>query len=308
MNKYFVTGGHGLVGSAVCRQLELNGVSFVAPRRADLNLLDREAVERFIADERPTHLIHLASQVFGLQGNLRNQLSSLSLNTRINENLLAGLGGSSVKKVFFAGTVASYPFPYLSIPLRESDMFKGQPHFGEYGYANSKIHAFHYLELLKKYNDIDYVYGIFTNMYGPNDRFDVENGHVVPSLIRKAEQAAANGTPLDVWGRPDTTRDFMYVDDAARAVVHLLDAATGLVNIASGVESTMGDLATAVSAAAGLTTPINWLSDKPVGIPRRSVDIARLAETGFVVNTNLDGGVATTYRWFKDNLASARLK
>ncbi|WP_175882158.1 NAD-dependent epimerase/dehydratase family protein [Burkholderia sp. BCC0044] len=307
MNKYFVTGGYGLVGSAVCRQLETAGASFVAPRRAELNLLDRDAVERFIADERPTHLIHLASQVFGLQGNLRNQLSSLSLNTRINENLLAGLAGSSVKKVFFAGTVASYPFPYISLPLREEDMFKGLPHFGEYGYANSKIHAFHYLELLKKYNDIDYVYGVFTNMYGPNDRFDVENGHVVPSLIRKAEQAVANGTPLEVWGRPDTTRDFMYVDDAARAAIHLLDRASGVVNIASGIESSMGDLADAVCTAAGISAPIKWLSDKPVGIPRRSVDVTRLADTGFTANTSLKDGVGRTYSWFKENLASARL-
>lgn len=307
MSKYFVTGGYGLVGSAIRQQLEASGATYVAPRRTELDLLDRDAVAEFITTEKPTHLIHLASQVFGLQGNLRNQLSSLSLNTRINENLLGGLAGSSVTKVFLAGTVASYPFPYINIPLREEDMFKGLPHFGEYGYANSKIHAFHYLELLKKYNDIDYVYGVFTNMYGPNDKFDVENGHVIPSLIRKAELAASSGSALEVWGRPDTTRDFMYVDDAARAAIHLLEHGSGVVNIASGVEVRMEDLAQAVCQAAGISLPINWLSDKPVGIPRRSVDVERLKATGFESAVNLRDGIRQTYEWFQQNISSARM-
>jgi len=305
--KYFVTGAHGLLGAAVCKRLDLAGIDYVSPTRSELDLLDKIAIANYISLHKPTHVVHLASKVYGLQGNLNNQFSTLTYNTTINDNVFSALINSSVKKVFFAGTVASYPYPYVSLPLKESDMFKGLPHNGEYGYAVSKNHAFHYLDLMRKSYGIEYVYGLLTNMYGPNDKFDVVNGHVVPSLIRKAHSAAFNNGELEVWGQAETTRDFLHVEDAAAAILMLCEFGSGLCNIASGVAVTMGGLAQAVCDAARISKPIKWLSDKPVGIPHREVDVGKLREIGFVPSYSLADGVMSTYQWFVENHRHARL-
>lgn len=306
LEKYFITGGHGLLGKAIVKVFANKNILAVAPSRAVLDLLDSKAVAQFVETEQPTRLIHLASKVYGLQGNLKNQFSSLSYNTQVNDNIFNAILNSSVKKVFFSGTVASYPFPYIALPLNEDDLFKGLPHKGEYGYATSKLHALHYLSILKENHGIDFVYGLLTNMFGPNDKFDTENGHVIPSLMRKAYIAQAEGKALEVWGRKDVTRDFLFIDDAAEAIIHLCDNGSGMYNIASGQETTMEQLAEEICKAAKILQPTIWQSDKPVGIPARTVDITKLRSTGFSHKNNLADNLKTTYEWYKNNTGSAR--
>lgn len=304
--KYFITGGKGLLGSAICKKLKDKNIDFIAPNSDELNLLDLDAVTSFVEREQPTHLIHLASKVYGLKGNLENQFLSLSTNTAINNNIFIAVKNSSIKKIFYAGTVASYPYPYTNLPLDEEQLFRGNPHDGEYGYAVSKIHAYHYLNILSKYHGIESVYGVLTNLYGPNDRFDTDGGHVIPSLIRKACDAHDKRQPLQVWGMADTTRDFLYIDDAADAILLLCTKGNGIYNIASGVTSTMGDLVTHVCSAAEIIEPCIWQSDMPVGIPRRSVSLNKLQQLGWEPKISLCEGIALTYEWYRSNLNIVR--
>ena len=304
--KVFVTGGHGLLGTSIVSSLKNKNINVIAPTKLDLDLLDSLSVAKYIEKEQPTHLIHLASKVYGLQGNLKNQLSSLSYNTAINNSIFNALPNSSVKKIFFAGTVASYPFPYQALPLKEDQLFTGLPHRGEYGYATSKLHAYHYLSLMREYHNIDFVYGLLTNLFGPHDRFDSENGHVIPSLMRKAYEAKKMNTCLSVWGKKDTTRDFLFVNDAAEAIIHLCASATGIYNIASGIETTMGELAQEICKVAEIGLPIEWQSDMPVGIPKRTVDVSNLKNSGFLNKYNLSQGIKITFDWYQNNINYAR--
>jgi GDP-L-fucose synthase len=302
-----VTGAHGLLGTSIVSQLNEIGCKVLSPKSSELNLLDEKSVVSYVTLHKPTYVIHLASMVYGLQGNLKNQLSSLSTNNRINDNLFTALVSvGCVKKVFFAGTVASYPYPYVSLPLREDQLLSGLPHVGEFGYACSKITAYYYLNLLKKYHSIDFVYGVFTNMFGPNDKFDIENGHVVPSLISKAYSAKLSNSPLTVWGNPNTTRDFMFVEDAAMAAIFLCKCASGIFNIASGEEVTMGELAETIAKVSSLTSGIEWQENMPVGIPARSVDIEKLKIAGFVPKTGFKEGIRMTFDWYSKNINSIR--
>lgn len=297
-----------MLGATICNALKQRNIPFTAPTRLELDLLDPFAVKKFIENEQPTCLLHLASLVYGIQGNLRNQLLSLSTNTLINNNVLSAIAGSSLTKVFFAGTVASYPFPYKNLPLNEDDFFNGLPHNGEYGYAASKIHAYNYLHVLNEFHGIKFIYGILTNLYGPNDRYDTENGHVIPSLICKAHASKLYSNQLNVWGSPHTTRDFLYIDDAADAILHLCEVGDGMYNIASGVETSMNSLVEAICKVAEIPDEINWNTDMPVGIPKRSIDITKLISTGFKLNWSIEDGVRSAYSWYDENINNARIK
>lgn len=184
-----VTGAGGVLGAGLLSALKDDGyVNVLAPSRQELNLLDERSVSAFFSKHNPCYVFHLASVVYGLRGNDLNQWQALIENTAINQNVFSAISKSKVKKVFFAGTVAAYPLESPN-PLREENFFSGLPHFGEFGYAMSKRHAYGYLELLKKKFNIPYCYGVFTNIFGKNDRFNPETGHVIPSLIHKAYQA-----------------------------------------------------------------------------------------------------------------------
>lgn len=304
--RVWVTGGQGLLGGALCRLLSRHGVEYIAPTRFDLDLLDSDAVKSFVAREKPDVVIHLASKVFGLKGNLENQFDVLSTNTRLNDSVFSSLINSTVKRLFFAGTVAAYPFPYQGLPLTEDQLFFGEPHCGEYGYAASKIHAYSYLKILQDYFGIECTFGAFTNLYGPGDRFDTESGHVIPSLIKKAFSAAVEGKGLSVWGRPDTTRDFLYVDDAASAIIRLCDSPGGIYNISTGCETSMKDVVNHITVIAGLLKPPEWQSDMPVGIPHRVVSCNRLMDLGWSPEVSLKEGLQRTYFWFSENFAASR--
>lgn len=306
-NRILVTGSSGVLGKAILAELSRQGYDEVlAPSSSELDLRDASAVRKYLEEYEPYAIFHLASLVFGLAGNMARQLESINTNTQINVGLLGSLAGSTVKKVFFAGTVASYPFPYKSTPLIEADFFDGLPHYGEFGYAFAKRHAYGYLEILRKEVGIDYVYGIFTNIYGPHDRFNVVSGHVVPSLISKLYSAIRDGTEFEVWGNGTAERDFIYADDAARASIFCMLNASGLINISSGKATTIREVSEHLVKIAGHNQPIKWQTDKPIGIPRRVVDNKLLMSKGFTLKTDIFDGLEATYRWYKENHEKAR--
>jgi GDP-L-fucose synthase len=301
----FITGGAGMLGRALVDELVRCGFENIyAPSSRELNLLDEEKVSSFILANKPDYVFHLASLVYGLKGNMSNQFSALASNTDIYANVLKPLGlGWKPKKIFFAGTVASYGFPYVQQPIIERDVFQGVPHDGEFGYAMAKRHAFNYLKIAKDIYDVDYVYGLLTNLYGPYDTFDSENGHVIPSLIKKAVEASNKGqNEFEVWGNSSSTRDFLYIKDAAKAVVHLMMCGHGIYNISTGVDKSMAELARSISNGLdGKVSPC-WNSNQPVGISNRSVSNEKLKSTGFDSYTDFDKAINETICWYKGSL------
>lgn len=303
-----MTGAGGVLGRAISAYLAAAGdKEILAPCRRELDLLDQTATENYISHHRPTEIIHLAATVFGLAGNMKNQIRAVFENSAINHNLFSAILKNPVERFFFAGTVASYPFPYARMPLKEDDFFAGLPHSGEFGYAMAKRHAYSYLRILREEAGMDFSYGIFTNLYGEHDRFDVDSGHVIPSLVSKAHRAAALGEALRVWGDGSAERDFLHVEDAAHAVSLVMRQTElpELVNISSGQAVTVSHITHCIATAAGVENVI-FDVDKPVGIRRRVVDNTRLRSFGFSPKVSIEDGLSRTYRWFAENQVDIR--
>lgn len=302
-----ITGAGGGLGSALKFALSNYGYKKVlTPNRSEMDLLLKESVQGYFARNKPKAVFHLASLVFGLLGNLENQFKSVVENTLINSNLMEAISESGVEYVFFAGTVASYPFPYVSMPLNEKEFFNGLPHGGEFGYAMAKRHAYTYLKILKESKGINYTYGIFTNLYGENDKFDTHSGHVIPSLVAKGHQALVNGHDLEVWGDGHAKRDFLHFYDAARAAVHAMEQELDdLLNISSGRGIEIREVANCVANAFKVAP--RFLTDKPVGIPIRCVDNTKLKKSGFEETVDIEAGIHALCGWYQNNLSNVRV-
>ena len=307
MPRMMVTGASGVLGAALVKALQgQNTYELLCPTHQELDLLNAEAVTEYFRRERPTTLVHLAALVFGLKGNLTNQLLALHTNTLMTANVLSAVVEAPINYVFYAGTVASYPFPYPSLPLVESMLFNGVPHHGEYGYGMAKRHSYAYLRLLRTELGIKNCMGVFTNLYGPQDRFNVETGHVIPSLVAKAHEAKSLGTPLEIWGDGSATRDFLHVADAARAILLCVESQyEGILNISSGREVSIRHVAEILAEAAAVPRLV-FSPGQPVGIPARVVDNSNLLRIGFRDEVDLAEGLTSTYRWYADNYGAAR--
>lgn len=302
-----VTGGHGMLGKALRAELRRCGQTrILAPCREELDLTDGAATRAYFMEHRPHLVFHLASVVFGLLGNMKHQVRAISESTLLNHNVLMACADAGVEKMFFAGSVASYPFPYKSLPLTEDMLWQGVPHDGEFGYAHAKRHALAYLEVLKRERGMDFFCGLLTNLYGPEDRFDATYGHVVPSLIRKMHQARHFGEPFKVWGDGSARRDFLHVHDAARLIVRGTREYSGVANVSSGITVSIRDIVAALAKAADYRGEIVWQTDKPVGIPERSVSDAVLRGIGIHGSRSLEAGIQETWDWFEYHFALAR--
>lgn len=307
-DKILVTGAQGGLGKALVGILKYEGFQFLLiPSKDELNLLNLESLEKYFLAHKPDVVIHLASVVFGLQGNLDNQFRSLSENTRLNDNLFTVISKYSLKNFFFAGTVASYSYPYHEQTLREYSFLSGTPHQGEFGYAMSKRHAYAYLEILRDKIGLDYTYGIFTNLYGENDRFNLIDGHVVPSLIAKSYIAYANTESLNVWGNGEAVRDFLHFRDAAKAILICLkqQGGNGLINISSGCGVKISEVAKIIASAANIKEVL-FQKDKPVGIPSRVVDNSAIVSLGFSQEIEINDGLYQLYDWYAKNIDRIR--
>lgn len=298
-SKILITGARGLLGTAIVNELTSQGFSNVlCPTSQELDLLDNNMVQTWFEENKPEYVFHLASLVYGLKGNMDNQLKSIHQNTQMNLNLLNSCGEYDVKKIFFAGTVASYPYPYPSLPLKEEFFMDGEPHSGEYGYATAKRHALAYLKILKQTKNIDYCYGIFTNLYGINDKFDTDGGHVIPSLIKKSIDAIKEGhNTLNVWGNKETKRDFLNSKDAANAALFCMQKVDGIVNISSGISTSMGQVVEYIQMYFDNNLTIEWDSNAPIGIKERSVSNEKLLSYGFQSEISMKSGISQTLKW-----------
>ena len=309
-DKILITGATGLLGSSIVSELHRQGYSnLLTPTHKELDLLKSDTVTDWFQNNKPEYVFHLASLVYGLKGNLDNQHKSIHQNTQMNLNILDACINYSIRKVFFAGTVASYPFPYPSLPLKEEFFLDGEPHAGEYGYATAKRHALAYLKILKETKGLDYCYGIFTNMYGINDKYDVDGGHVVPALIKKAlDTMKTDEKVLKVWGNKNTTRDFLNSKDAAHAAILSMQSYSGYINIASGESVSIELIVKTINEFFDNKLSIVWDKDAPIGVPERSVSVEKLKELGFNKDISLKEGIFEAINWAKNSYNNLRVK
>ena len=300
----YVAGHRGLVGSAIVRKLEQVGFTNIIKRtRTQLDLLDGSAVSRFLDEVRPTCVIDAAAKVGGIHANntLRGQF--IYENLTIQNNLIHGSWMADVKKFLFLGSSCIYPRECPQ-PISEEYLLSGPLEPTNKPYAIAKIAG---IEMCQSYNaqyHCNYTTAMPTNLYGPGDNFDLSTSHVLPALIAKAHKAKLdNAKNLVVWGSGTPLREFLFVDDLAEACLHLLsmENAPEIINIGSGYEISIRDLARLVCTIVGFSGNLEFDANKPDGTPRKVLDCSRMNVLGWHAATDLQEGIRTTYEWYLEN-------
>ncbi len=294
----YVAGHRGMVGSAIVRALAARGYTHVLTRmREQLDLLDQAAVHRWLADVRPAYLHIAAAKVGGIQANNTERADFLWQNLQIQNNLIHGAHEAGVQRLLFLGSSCIYPRDAAQ-PIREDSLLTGPLEATNEPYAIAKIAGIKLCESYNRQHGRQYACAMPTNLYGPNDNYDLATRHVLLALLRKAHEAKARGErELVVWGSGTPRREFLYVDDLAEACVHLM--ATGydgpLVNVGCGEDLTIRELAEAVMRTVGFDGRIVFDASKPDGTPRKLLDVSRIQALGWRATTPLAEGLVRAY-------------
>ena len=301
--KIFVAGHRGMVGSALVRRLHAGGYRNVLTRtRQELDLLDPRAVAAFLEETRPDYIFIAAARVGGIQANNTYRADFLYENLMIESNLVHGAHKAGVQRLMFLGSSCIYPRDCPQ-PIREEYLLTGPLERTNEPYAIAKIAGIKLCETFNEQHGRKYVSVMPTNLYGPNDNYDLANSHVLPALIRKADEARRRGdTEYVVWGSGTPRREFLYVDDLADACVHLMESGYEgpLVNIGVGEDVTIRELAETVMDVVGFRGRIVYDATKPDGTPRKLLDVSRLHSLGWRAKTTLRDGIQRAYvaaRW-----------
>jgi GDP-L-fucose synthase len=299
--KIYVAGHRGLVGSAVWRELERRGHSNLIGRTsAELDLRDRPAVDEFFAEERPEYVILAAAKVGGILANATYPVDFLSDNLRIQLNVLDAAAATGVRRLLFLGSSCIYP-KYAPQPIREDSLLTGPLEPTNDAYAIAKIAGVMHVQALRRQYDLPYISAMPTNLYGPGDNFDRQGSHLLPALIRRFHEAKVEGRTADpLWGTGTPRRELLHVDDLARACVVLLERYDdpAPINIGTGTDVTIRELAELVADVVGYDGPIEQDPAKPDGTPRKVLDVARIRALGWAPQISLRDGIAMTYEWF----------
>lgn len=297
-DKIFVTGHRGMVGSAIVRALQARGYTRVVTRsRAELNLLDQQAVTAFMAAEQPDYVFIAAAKVGGIQANNVYRADFLYQNLMIEANLIHGAHQAGVQRLMFLGSSCIYPRDCAQ-PIKEEYLLTGPLEQTNEPYAIAKIAGIKLAESYNRQYGREYISVMPTNLYGPNDNYDLANSHVLPALLRKAHEAKVRGdAEYVVWGTGTPRREFLYVDDLADACVYLMEQgyAGPLLNVGTGEDVTIRELAEIVMAVVGFSGRIVYDSTKPDGTPRKLLDVGRLATLGWQATTSLRDGIRKAY-------------
>jgi len=307
-DRILITGGTGLLGKALHRfLLKEKYTNIKITSSTTYELTNAPTVAALFATAKPDYVFHCAGWVRGIGGNMANQSSGYLKNLRINTNVIEACSVSSVKKVVAAGTGAVYPAKLPGGLLNEKFIFDGEPHESEYGYAMAKRALLAHLKVCERQFGLKYAYAVLTNLYGFNDRFDAENGHAIPSLIKKFHEAKTKDKRIEVWGTGRARRDFMHADDAARAMVLAMEKTEGSINIATGEVRTIFSVVEALQRITGIHSGmIDWNNNKPDGAMLRSFDLTKLNNLGFKPEVLLDMGLRSVFEWFEENHGTAR--
>ena len=309
-DKIYVAGHRGLVGSAIVRSLERQGYTNVIGRtHSELDLCDQAAVRAFFEKERPDVVVLAAAKVGGINANNTTPAEFAYINMQIQCNVIHCCHEYKVKKLLFLGSTCIYP-RMAPQPIPEDALLTGPLEETNEAYAIAKISGLEMCKFYKRQYGDDFISCMPTNLYGPHDNYDLSGSHVMPAMIRKFHDAKVNNKPsVELWGTGSPLREFLYVDDMADACVFLLENYSGEqhVNIGTGVELTIKELAETVKKVVGYEGEIIWNKDMPDGTPRKLTDVTKLHALGFHHKVDLAEGVQLAYDWFKENVDSARL-
>jgi GDP-L-fucose synthase len=313
-DKIYVAGHGGMVGSAIVRCLRDAGyTNLVLPSRAELDLCDQAAVAAFFRDERPEYVFLAAAKVGGIVANSTLPAQFIYDNLMIQNNIVHASWSVGVKRLLFLGSTCIYP-KLAPQPLKEEYLLTGPLEPTNDAYAVAKIAGITMCRSFNRQYGTRYLAAMPTNLYGPNDNFDLTSSHVLPALIRKFHDAGKNGAAtVTVWGSGTPLREFLHVNDLAAGCLHLINlpdaeygrlledpAASALINIGSGEELTIRDLALMVKKVVGFEGELVFDTTKPDGTPRKLCDVSRIHALGWRHRIALEEGLAATYRWFRE--------
>jgi GDP-L-fucose synthase len=312
-----------MVGSAIMRQLEARieageDIELITRTRAELDLMDQVSVNDFMVGERPDSVILAAARVGGIHANNAYPADFIYDNLMIEANVIHAAHEANIEKLLFLGSSCIYP-KQAAQPMREDALLTGPLEPTNEPYAVAKIAGIKLCESYNRQYGRDYRSVMPTNLYGPDDNFHPENSHVIPALVRRFHEAKANGEgEVVIWGSGKPMREFLHVDDMAAACVYVmgLDAETyqahtepmlSHINVGTGVDCTIRELAETVARVTGFEGELTWDSSKPDGAPRKLLDVSRLRALGWESTIGLEEGLRDTYHWFVKNIDSVRV-
>ncbi len=302
----FVAGHNGLVGSAICRRLERDGFRRVlTEHRSRLDLRQQAPVLRWFEQHRPEYVYLAAGTVGGIAANSSRQAEFLYDNMMIHANVIEASRRVGVTKLLYLGSACVYP-RLSAQPITEGELLGGPLEPTNEGYALAKIAGVRLCDFYREQYGCNFIAAMPTNLYGPNDNFDLQSSHVLPALMRKFHEAKEAGhATVEVWGSGSARREFMYVDDLADSCLYLMDHydEPGHVNVGTGVETSIAELAEMIRSIVHPEAEIAWDRSRPDGMPRRSLDVSRLTDLGWTASTDLEAGLSRTYAWYLDQLA-----
>ena len=309
----FVAGHRGMVGSALVRRLEAQGISEIITRpRQNLDLTNQAAVDAFFKRERIDQVYLAAAKVGGIHANNTYPADFIYENLMIEANIIHAAHKNNVQQLLFLGSSCIYP-KFADQPMREDALLTGKLESTNEPYAIAKITGIKLCESYHRQYGRDYRSVMPTNLYGPGDNFHPENSHVVPALMRRFHEAALrNDRAVTVWGSGTPMREFLHVDDMASASIHVMnldqetyeqntDPMLSHINVGTGVDCTIRELAETVSDVTGFTGELEFDASKPDGTPRKLMDVSKLAQLGWRASIALKDGLKSTYEWYLDH-------
>ena len=305
--RVWVAGHRGMVGSALVRRLAGEDCEILEAGRDRVDLRRQDQVEGWMAEARPQAVFLAAATVGGIRANDTYPADFLYDNLLIEANVIHAAHRVGTEKLMFLGSSCIYP-RLAPQPMAEDALLTGPLEPTNQWYAVAKIAGIHLCQAYRRQHGRDFVSAMPTNLYGPYDNFDLETSHVLPALIVKADRAKREGTPYEVWGTGAPLRELMHVDDLADALVHLMRVYSGEphVNVGSGQELSIADLARLVAEVAGHAGAPTFRTEYPDGTPRKALDCGRLTGLGWRPRIGLREGIATTYDWYRRHVAEAR--
>lgn len=298
--KIWIPGANGMVGSALVRRLEKDGINCIATRRQDVDLLDTNQVNNFYANMKPDGVILSAAKVGGIHANNTYPADFLSQNIRIQQNVIDGAYEHGVQKLLFLGSTCIYP-KHCHQPINEDSLLTGPLEPTNEWYAIAKIAGVKLCQAYRKQYGCDFISAMPTNLYGPNDNFDPENSHVPAALLQRFHQAKINGNEsVTVWGTGTPLRDFLHVDDLADACIFLMQnySDASPVNVGMGQDISIGDFAHLIATVVEFKGDIVFDTTRPNGTPRKCTDASKIHAIGWKHSINLEDGLKKYYQWY----------
>ena len=298
-----VAGGTGLAGTAIVRELGRVNKKVIGISSKEVNLLDRAKTFSYIKNLKPNVIIDAAAKVGGVGSNNAFPVEFLSQNLQIQSNLMDAAHEAKVEKFVFLGSSCIYP-RNCAQPIKEDYLLTGELEQTNSAYAIAKIAGIELIKSYRKEYGCSWISVMPTNLYGPNDNFDLENSHVLPALIRKFVEAKRNNSPeVVLWGSGTPLREFLHVDDLAKAILVCLEKYddSQQINIGSGDEISIKDLAVKIANLTGFTGSIVWDANRPDGTPRKVLDSTKINNLGWKPSITLDQGIASTVEWYQEN-------